>query len=599
MDSRRVLNVPYAAWHKVRAYAVLHKVWSAVAALVVLFGLYHFYGILTAPSTATRYVTTTVATGTVVAAMAETGQVSASSNVSIQSQSAGEVLSVPVAAGQHVVAGTALAYVDPTTAQENVTSAEQALQAAQIALAKLSEPAATSSLVSAQNAVANTQANLVATHTAGYNDVSSAFLDLPSVLNGLDTVLHGYVIPGRTSQENENAYNDMVQPYDSTVVQYSAAAESSFITAQNAYNTALAAFKATPRSASDAQIESLVQQTYQASADLSDALKASTNFLNFVDTTLTNHSFSIPPILTSQIASLTAYTNTTNANVAELSADTTNATSDGLALASAQASLAQLQAGADPLDIQADQLAIQEKQDALAQAELALADTVIRAPFAGTVAALNIQQYQTINNNATIATMVSDNQSVAISVNEVDAAKLKVGQKATITFDALPNVSIGGTVSSVNTLGTGSQGGVSYDATVTFDTPSSNVLPGMSATVDIVTDLTTGLVVPISAVKSVGGTSYVEVFNPPLPRSGNPTGAPSPVAPTRVPVITGLSDNTNSIISSGLTAGTQVVIETIAGTGAATTPTGAAQSTSLFGGGRPGGGVGAIRALGH
>ena len=34
--------------------------------------------------------------------------------------------------------------------------------------------------------------------------------------------------------------------------------------------------------------------------------------------------------------------------------------------------------------------------------------------------------------------MVSDNQSVALSVNEVDAAKLKVGQKATLTFDALP-----------------------------------------------------------------------------------------------------------------------------------------------------------------
>lgn len=597
MDSRRVLNVPYAAWRKVRAYAVLHKFLSSAAALVVLFGLYHVYAALTAPSTATRYITTTVATGTVVAAMAETGQVSASTNVSIQSQSSGEVLSVPVTAGQHVVAGTALAYIDPTTAQENVTSAEQALQAARIALAKLTEPAATSSLTSAQNAVANAQANLTAAHTAGYNDVSNAFLDLPGVLNGLDTVLHGYAIPGRTSQENENAYNDMVLPYDATVAQYSAAAESSFITAQNSYNAALAAFKATPRSASDAQIASLVQQTYQAAADLSDALKASTNFLNFVDTTLTNHSFAIPPILTSQIASLTAYTNTTNGNVAALSADMTGAASDVLALASTQASLAQLQTGADPLDIQADQLAIQEKQDALAQAELALADTVIRAPFAGTVAALNIQRYQTIANNETAATMVSDNQSVVISVNEVDAAKLKVGQKATITFDALPNVSIGGTVSSVNTIGTVSQGVVSYDATITFDTPNSSVLPGMSATVNIVTDVATGLIVPVTAVQNAGGTSYVKIFNPPLPGSENAAGAPSPVAPTDVPVTVGLSDAVNSIIQNGLTAGTQVVVETLAGTGVVA-PTSAARSTSLFGAGRPGG-VGAIRALGH
>ncbi len=590
------MHVPYAAWRKIRAQVALHKIWSAVAALVVLFGLYHFYAVFTAPSAATRYITTTVATGTVVAAMAETGQVSASTNVNVQSQSSGEVLSVPVTAGQHVVAGTALAYIDPVTAQENVTSAEQALQGARIALAQLTEPVATSTLTSAQNSVANTQANLTAARTAGYNDVSSAFLDLPGVLNGLDTILHGYLVPGRTSQQNENAYNDIVQPYDATVVQYSTAAESSFITAQNSYTAALAAFEATPRSASAVQIASLVQQTYQAAADLSDALKASTNFLNFVDTTLTDHAFSIPPILTNQIASLTAYTNTTNANVAALSADTTNVTSDGLALTSAQASLAQLQAGANPLDIQADQLAIQEKQDALAQAELALANTVVRAPFAGTVAALTIQQYQNITNNETVATMVSDNQNVIISVNEVDAAKLKVGQKATITFDALPNVSIGGTVSSLNTIGTVSQGVVSYNATVTFDTPNPRVLPGMSATVNIVTDVTTGLVVPVAAVQSTGGTSYVEVFNPPLPGSENAAGAPSPVAPTDVPVTVGLSDTAHSIIQKGLAVGTQVVVETLAGTGAVA-PTGAAQSTSFFGAGRPG--VGAIRALRH
>ncbi len=594
MDLSRVSHVPYAAWRKIRVQVALHKIWSTAAAIAVLFGLYHFYSVFTAPSTATHYRTATVAMGTVVAAMAETGQVSASTNVSIQSQSSGEVLSVPIAAGQHVVAGTALAYIDPTTAGENVTSAEQALQGARIALAKLMEPAATSSLTSAQNAVANTQANLTAAHTAGYNDVSSAFLDLPGVLNGLDTVLHGYLVPGRASQQNESAYNDMVQPYDATVVQYSTAAESSFITAQNSYNAALAAFKATSRSASDAQIASLVQQTYQAAADLSDALKASTNFLNFVDTTLTDHTFSIPPILTSQIASLTTYTNTTNANVAALSADTTSVTSDGLALAGAQASLAQLQAGADPLDIQTDQLAIQEKQGALAQAELALANTVVRAPFTGTVAALNVQRYQTIANNETVATMVSDNQSVVISVNEVDAAKLKVGQKATITFDALPNVSIGGTVSSINTIGTVSQGVVSYDATVTFDTPNPRVLPGMSATVNIVTDVTTGLVVPVAAVQSSGGASYVKVFNPPLPGSENAAGAPSLIAPTDVPVAVGLSDTVNSIIEKGLTAGTQVVVETLGGTGAAA-PTSAAQSTSFFGAGHPG--VGAIRAL--
>lgn len=598
MALTRVLHAARATWRAAVSLFSAHKVVGTIGALAILYGGYYAYGVLTAPSAATRYVTTSVATGTVVATMAETGQVSASSNVNIQARSSGEVLSVLVAAGQHVAAGTALAYLDPTTAQENVVSAEQALQSAELALAKLKEPAATSTLTSTQNAVAAAQANLVAAHTGAYNDASTAFLDLPNVVNGLDTTLHDYQVPGRTSEENENAYSDMVAPYDSTVVQYRAAAESSFLTAQASFNTALATFKATPRAASDVQIEALAQQTYQAAADISDALKASTDFLNFVDTTLTNRQLAIPALLTNQIAALTAYTNTTNNHVAALSADTTSVASDARALTAAQASLQELQAGADPLDIQADQLAIQEKQDALAQAQLALADTVVRAPFSGTVAALTIQRYETINNGATVATMVSDNQNLSISVNEVDAAKLKVGQKATITFDALPNVSVAGTVSSVNTIGSVSQGVVSYDATITFDTPNASVLPGMSATANIVTGVETGLVVPTSAIKSSGNQSYVEIFNPPLAGSESANGATSPTLPARVFVTTGLSDGTNSLILSGLAAGTQVVTETIAGS-AATAPTSAARSTSLFGAGGRGGGPGAIRALGR
>ena len=235
------------------------------------------------------------------------------------------------------------------------------------------------------------------------------------------------------------------------------------------------------------------------------------------------------------------------------------------------------------------------KEDALAQAEQALADTVVIAPFSGTVAAISVQQYQTIGSGTAVATMVSDNQSVNISVNEVDASKLKVGQKATITFDALPDISIAGTVSSVNTIGTVSSGVVSYAAIITFDTPNADVKPGMSATTDIVIGTDTGLSVPSSAVKTSNGQSYVEVFTTPLSGGDSSAGAVSPVAPTKTTVLTGLSDDTNIIIKNGVSAGTQVVAKTIAGTAVTTTASSAAKSTSIFGGGAQGGG--ATRAL--
>ncbi len=579
---------------RVKGWALTHKFWSAVIIVVVLGGGYYTYGVLTAPSTATRYITTTVATSTVVESMSETGQVSATSNISVVTQSSGEVLSLPVSAGQHVDAGDIIAVLDPTTAQQSVADAEASLKSAQLSLAKLQEAAATSTLTEDQNSVASAQANLTQAHQSGYNDISSAFLDLPNVVAGLDTILHGSTVPGRTYEENENAYADLVDQYDTTASQYETNAESAFQTADTAYDAALAAFNSTPRDADDATIEALITQTYQASAQLSDALKAASDYLNFVDTTLTTRKLNIPSTLAPQITSLSTYTNQVNGNVVTLSSDDSAVTSGARALAAAQATLDQLQAGPDPLDVQSSELSIQQQENALAVAETNLANTVVRAPFSGIVASIAIQKYQTVGNGATVATMVSDNQTVALSLNEVDAAKIAVGQKATLTFDALPDVTIAGTVSSVSALGTVSSGVVSYNATVTFDTPNSSVLPGMSATADIITSTGTGLVVPATAVKTTGGQTYVQVFNPPLAGSSSAAGATSPVAPMNVPIIAGLTDDTNTLITSGLTAGEQVVTSTIAGTQATATKTAAAQSTSAFGGGtaRAGGGGG-------
>ncbi len=586
-------------WQKIQGYALAHKAIATIIALVLLYGGWSLYGRLTAPSTATRYVTATAATGTVVATMSETGQVSASSNIDILAKSSGEVLSLPVVPGTHVDAGSALASIDPTTALQNVTSARQALQSAQIALAKLQEPAATSTRTGAENASAAAAAALVQTHQTGYNDISTAFLTLPNVITSLDTVLHGTTVPGRTSEQNENAYSDMVESLDPSVVQYRTAAESAYQKAYAAYTKALADFKATPRNASDTAIESLLTESYAAAADLSDALKASTNFLNFVNTTLTSHTLALPTTLAPHIATLTANTTTTNTSVAALSSDVANVTSGERAVAAAKASLDATIAGADPLDVQSSQLSLQMKQDALEIAQQALADTIVRAPFSGTVAKVNVQKYATIGSGTSVATLVSDNQSVDISVNEVDAAKLKVGEKATITFDALANISIAGTVATVNTIGTASSGVVSYAAMITFDTPNQDVKPGMSATVSIITGTATGITIPSAAVKGATGQSYVQVFNPPLANSATSPGATSTTPPVRTPVILGLSGDTEVIVERGLVAGDQVVTQTTAGATAATAASSAARNTSVFGGGstRPSGGGAVLRGL--
>lgn len=573
-----------------RAWVGRHKWWSAILVVAVLGGGWYAYAAMTSTTGETSYSTSTVATGTVVAILSESGQISATSDISVVSQASGAVQAIYVKPGTHVRAGTAIAQIDPTDAQKALRSAQEALQSAQISLDKLRQPASTSTITASENSVTSAQAALVKAHEDGYNDVSSTFLDLPSDISGLDTVLHGHVVTGRTYEQNENAYADLIQSDEPTVTSYVTAAETSYQKAYTSYQAALAAFNATPRNASDATIEALIKQSYLATADLSDALKASTNFLSFVNSTMTKRQTSVPSSLATHLATLSTYTNQVNNHASALSVDASTITSDVRALAAAQASLADIQSGTDALDLQASQLSVQQKQEALDDANTDLADTVVRAPFSGTLASIAVDQYQTIGTGATIATMVSDNLVATLSVSEADAIQIKPGQKATLTFDALPDATIAGTVASISAAGSVSSGVVSYTVDVSLDTSNGSVKPGMSVTADIITGSASGLVVPASAVKTSGSESYVLVFDPPLAEATT-GGTATTRTPTRAIVTTGLVGDTQTIIKSGVSAGEQVVTKSAT---VSSKPSSGSATKATTSGGRAGGPSGGV-----
>ena len=199
-----------------------------------------------------------------------------------------------------------------------------------------------------------------------------------------------------------------------------------------------------------------------------------------------------------------------------------------------------------------------------------------------------------------MATIIATQNLVDLSVNEFDAAKIAVGQKATLTFDAIPDLSLTGTVVQVDPAGTVSQGVVTYGVEISLDTQDSRVKTGMSVNATIQTAVAEDvLVVPSAAIKTTNGMSYVQVFSPPLAASSTGStasqGVVSATPPINVTITTGISDTTNTEVLSGLTAGEQIVIRTT--TGAATTvKTTAAAATSRTtgaGGGFGGGGGGA------
>jgi macrolide-specific efflux system membrane fusion protein len=136
---------------------------------------------------------------------------------------------------------------------------------------------------------------------------------------------------------------------------------------------------------------------------------------------------------------------------------------------------------------------------------------------------------------------------VELTVSEVDIPKVAVGQKASITFDAISGKTFTGVVKSIMPNATTSSGVVNYTVYVKLDSLDPRLRTGMTASVDVQTQVASDVVaVPSAAVKTGSGTKYVVVVDP---ASGQ----------TRTtPVSVGVSDDTYTQILSGVSAGTVV-----------------------------------------
>ena len=580
----------YSILQHARVYALAHKFISGSTAVIALIALWYAYGVVTAPSTAPRYILTTVATGTVVASLSESGQVSAAHQLALSPKASGTVVEVYVKPGDHVRAGQLIAQLDASDALASLRDAELSLEAAQITYDQTVAPSALAlNLLSAKNGVTTADVAQSKARDAAYASLDTIYSDLAAIISGLDATLHNSNVSGRTYQQNLDAYADLVSTYDSSIGVYRNAAASAYTDATTAYQLALSRYQALSRTASNDELVAEADLTYHTVQSIASAVKNAHDFFNRVSNdyslyTLTSSSGTLATLL----ASITGYATTANSDLSNSLSIKTNIILAEQSLAVAQNSLADAEGGSGTLTVKSATLALERAKQSLANARQTVANYSVYAPFAGTIASVGVKRYDQAGSGISAAVLITDNQEAAISVNEVDVAKLAEGLKATLTFDALPDLSIAGTVSSVNSAGSVSQGVVTYSATITFDTDNPTVKPGMSVNANIVTAAKANvLTVPASAVKSQGGASYVEVFNPPLNTSGasNAQGVQTDQTPVRVPVTTGLQSDTTVEILSGLAAGEQVVVRT-------TTATASTQTTTPSTGGARNGGFG-------
>jgi RND family efflux transporter MFP subunit len=222
------------------------------------------------------------------------------------------------------------------------------------------------------------------------------------------------------------------------------------------------------------------------------------------------------------------------------------------ALRTAQASLDKAQIALEQAKKNLDtsmrtaQASLDNAKTAVDTAQRNLENATLYAPFDGTVATVNyaVGDYA----NGTAITMVDLNDlQIKVSIAEVDMSRVKVGQTASVTLDALSGKTYTATVSAIGPVGTVSSGVVNYPVYLRLSNEDGQLRPGMTANLGIEVERRDNvLLVPARAVRTTNNQKMVSVM-----RDGKAT-------PQRV--ATGLSNDTTVEIVNGLAEGDQIVI---------------------------------------
>jgi multidrug efflux pump subunit AcrA (membrane-fusion protein) len=574
--------------------------------------------------------TATVQRGVVLSTTSATGTLQAAKALNVGFTSAGTITSIAVKPGERVAKGQLLGRIDST-------SAAQALQQAQASLATAQaqyEQTLTGETAQQrrQDALSITQAkqslaSATATQKQDARQSSASVLQATNALRtdqGQEKVDLYQQTKDRATYPTEDAANAAIESdkaqlsADQTKQQTDSQHQFDLQAQENADNNQLSADETALAAAQAAHNNAAITQYTNAVADDKDAIAADQAALNSLSKTLNADSYAISQDnakLTTDQTALTALQNDAakiRADEAKIAADrqslssaklSANGTaardaqsvaSAELALTTARASVATKQAPPTAAALAAARASVVNAQVALTTARTAMADTELRAPIAGTVATVNatVGASQSGGGSSAVSSSSSsssgsggtatglvtltgiDGMQLVAGFAETDTAKLRVGQAATVTVDALPTTELAAHIVAIDGTATSSSGVVTYNVTFALDRSEPGLKPGMTANVDVVVgEADNVLHVPTAAVSGSGSNATVTVL-----RNGKQV---------QVPVVAGLAGDSSTAILSGLRKGETVVLPSV---NLSSSGTGSSSQNSGLGGGRFNGG---------
>lgn len=598
-------------------------------------GVASYFAVAGTSAPAAQLRTATVQRGVVLSTTSATGTLQAAKELNVGFTTAGTITSIAVKPGERVAKGQLLGRIDSTSAQQALQQAEASLATAQAQYEQtltgetaqqrrqdaLSVTQAKQSLANATSTELQDRKQSAASVAAPTNalraDQGQEKVDLYQRTKDEATYPTEAAAQAAITADQAQLAADQTKQQSDAQRQYDLQAQ------QNADNNQLSADQASLSTATAARDNAAIAQYTAAAASDKAAIADDQAALNALAKTQNADGYAISQDSSklgtdqSALTALQADAKAIQSDEAKIAADrqslasvklstTSTAARDAqtvaaaeLALATARASVATKQAPPTAAALAAARASVVNAQVGLAAAQKSLADTEVRAPIAATVASVN----------GTVGTAESGGGSSAVSSSssssgssgtptglvtltgingmqlvagfaETDTAKLRVGQAATVTIDALPTTELAAHIIAIDGTATSSSGVVTFNVTFALDRSEPGLKPGMTGNVDVVVgEADNVLHVPTAAVHGSGTNATVTVL-----RSGKQVSAP---------VVAGLQGDSSTVILSGLKASDTVVLPSINLSSSSSTNNSTSNNTTFgkgFGGVRIGSG---------
>jgi len=339
----------------------------------------------------TKYVTSTVEHGTLINSISGTGQISAAKQINISPKVSGDVLSVAnISVGQEVKAGTILFQLNARDALKAVRDAQINLESAQLSLKKLQQAADPLTVLQAENSLAlaeQSKQDAIDNITKGYEDafnsIADTFLDLPTIIAGLNDILYAKEIGASEAMIGPNYWN--IDALMNTVgadryidklkiLQNNAVTD--YENARLKYNNNFANYQKTTRYSDTSTIDSLLSQTIETVKAMAQSAKSESNYLDGWVDMRTEQGFKTFSKVTSYQTALGDYISKVNSHLSSLLAIQNTLKNNRDALVNAERTIAEraqsledIKNGTDPLDLQAQLIAVKQRQNSLLDAQ--------------------------------------------------------------------------------------------------------------------------------------------------------------------------------------------------------------------------------------